>query len=196
MHCLCTRACSIASVKEAINECHGHALFTAKMPVGVVFMHLVFCTLIAQLTLTLLCLQADGKWSDMPVRGSMDSDASSEYSTSREAVHHSSSLFSTSTDTRPGGLIRSDRQPGGGAHNDSKRVKHRSAEIARDSNDPASSEHKSAETAQDGGQEISSTHRSHSLGDAIAAFVVGRSRSSTLRALREIALGVVKEDKA
>ena len=162
------------------------------------------------LSLTLLCVQADRKWSDMPVRGSMDSDASSGYSTPSEAVHHSS-LFSTSTNSRPGGLIRSDRQPGGGAHTDSKRVK-RKSEIARDSNDPASSEHKSAEIAQDGnspfkgqrksaetarpGQEISSIYRSRSVGDAIAAFVVARSRSSTLRALREMALGVVKEDKA
>lgn len=166
-------------------------------------------------SLKLLCLQADRKRGDMPVRGSMDSDASSGDSTPREAVHRRSSLFSSSTNSRPGGLIRSDRQPGGGAHDDSKKGRHKSAEIARDSNDPFSSEHKSAEIAKDGnspsnyngqrkstetarpGQEISSiAHRSRSMGDAIAAFAVGRSRSSTLRALRELALGVVKEEKA
>ncbi len=149
--------------------------------------------------LTLLCLQADRKWGDMPVRGSMDSDASSGCSTPREAVHRRSSLFSTSTNSRPGGSIRSDRQPGGGARDDIKKAKRKSAEIARDGNDPVTSQHKSAETAQDGnmppngqrksaetarpGQEISSlAHRSRSVGDAIAAFAVGRSRSSTLRA--------------
>ena len=168
-----------------------------------------------------LCLQADRKWGDMPVRGSNESNASSGYSTPHEAVHRRSSLFSTSTLSRPGGLIRSDRQPRGGACDDSKKVKRKSAEfarggksaeIARDGNGPVSRQCKSAEIAQDGyspvhgqrksaetaraGQEISATHRSRSVGDAIAAFAVGRSRSSTLRALREIALGVVQEDKA
>ncbi len=141
----------------------------------------------------------------MPVRGSMDSDASSGDSIPREAVYRRSSLFSSSSNSRPGGLITSDRQPRGGARDDSKKAKRKSAEIARDGksaeiardgNDPVSSQRKSAETTRPG-QEISSTaHRSRSVGDAIAAFAVGRSRSSTLRALREIALGVVQEDKA
>ncbi len=170
--------------------------------------------------LTLLCLQADSKWVDMPVRGSVDSDASSADSIPREAVYRRSSLFSTSANTRPGGLIRLDRQPGRGAHDASKKVKRKSAEIARDGksaeivrdgNDPVSS-HKSAEIAQDGntpfnnqrksaeiarpGQEISSlAHRSGSMGDAIAAFV-GKSRSSTLRVLREVALAALREEQA
>ncbi len=160
-----------------------------------------------------LCLQAERKWNDMPVRGSMSSDASSGDSIPREAVHRGSSLFSTSTNSRPGGLIKLDRKPGGSAHDASKKVKRKSAEIARDGTDPVCSQRKSAEIAQDGyslvngqrksgetasaGQEISSNaHRSRSVGDAIAAFAVGRSRSSTLRALREIALGIVQEDKA
>lgn len=113
-----------------------------------------------------------------------------------------------------------DRQPGRGAHDASKKVKRKSAEIARDGksaeivrdgNDPVSS-HKSAEIAQDGntpfnnqrksaeiarpGQEISSlAHRSGSMGDAIAAFV-GKSRSSTLRVLREVALAALREEQA
>ncbi|DBA82758.1 TPA: hypothetical protein ACH3X1_006987 [Trebouxia sp. C0004] len=139
---------------------------------------------------------ADRKWGDMLVRSSMDSGASSGDSTPREAVHRRSSLFSTSTNSRPGGLTRSDRQPGVGAHNDSKKLKRKSAEIVRDGNSPTNCQCKSAETARPG-QEISSiAHRSRSMGDAIAAFAVGRSRSSTLRALRELALGVVKVEKA
>ena len=134
-----------------------------------------------------LCLQADCKWGDIPVRGSNESNASSGYSTPHEAVHRRSSLFSTSTLSRPGGLIRSDRQPRGGAC-DSKEVKRKSAEfardgksaeMARDGNDLVSRQCKSAEIAQDGyspvhgqcksaetardGQEISATHRSRSV---------------------------------
>ncbi|KAL0037387.1 hypothetical protein WJX79_005383 [Trebouxia sp. C0005] len=148
---------------------------------------------------------ADRKWGDMPVRGSMDSDASSGASSPREAVHRRSSLFSTSTNSKPGSLIRSIRQPGGNARDDSKKVKrksdpinsqHNSVEIAEDGNSPPNDQRKSAETARPG-QEISSiAHRSRSMGDSIAAFAVGRSRSSTLRALREATMGVVKEEKA
>jgi len=49
MRCLCRYICSVNSVKEAINAFLAMHCFTAIMPVGVAYMCLIFCTLVAQL---------------------------------------------------------------------------------------------------------------------------------------------------
>ena len=115
--------------------------------------------------------QADGKWSDMPVRDSMDSMPSSDisYDAVPQTVHRRSSILSRSSETPLG---------------DSS---HRKSEADHHDLEDTDAQRKSAETVRGSQGPILQVRRSLSMDfpGSLAALAASNSRGASFRALKE-----------
>ena len=117
--------------------------------------------------------QADGKWSDMPVRDSMDSMPSSDisYDAVPQTVHRRSSILSRSSETPLGDSLQSDRK----------------SEADQHDLEDTDAQRKSAEAVRGAQRPVLQVRCSLSLDfpGSLAALAASNSRGASFRALKE-----------